>query len=367
MVLFNELKAWNLIRALNARRLKNLALTGTSFFLSALTRKNILWGRPAVLTIEPTNICNLRCPLCTTGNGEMERANGKMSLETFRKIMATMGDDLFFLLLYHQGEPYINKHFLEFVRLAKEKHIYCTTSTNAHYFNDDIIHQTIDSGLDSMIVSLDGVTQETYEQYRVKGKVDKVINGLQRFMEIKRERKSKTPLIALQFLVMKQNEHEIPAIRRLAKRVGVDRLLIKNIEVRNLEEAKRWLPVNDRYRRYNFDGKTYEVKNNNKASCPRPWLSTLINWDGSVVPCCFDKNGQYEMGNIHEVQDFKDLWKNEAFKNFRRRLSADRKSIDMCRNCNQGFGSFIPEFSWLDRKKKNEEKQDEKETFPILQ
>ncbi len=350
MFTINEIKLGNLLRSLTLRRTTNLLKTVSSFSLSALLRKNILWGNPAILTIEPTNVCNLRCPLCTTGSGDMKRPGGRMSLETFSNIIDKMGDDIFFLLLYHQGEPYLNKHFLDFVRRAKEKNIYCTTSTNAHYFDSASVNATIDSGLDSMIISLDGVTQESYERYRVKGKLDKVLDGLRLFVETKKARKSKTPLLALQFLVMKHNEQEIAEVRKLSKQIGVDRLLIKNIEVHNRQEAETWLPDNPKYRRYNFSEETFEVKNSAKQSCPRPWLSTLINWDGSVVPCCFDKNGEYRMGNINDSASFAEIWKNGDFKAFRRQLSADRKSIDMCRNCNMGFGSFIPDFS-LKKKK----------------
>ncbi len=345
MLFNNELLFDRLIASLTLRRAVNLLKTGSSFLLSALLQKNILWGRPPILTIEPTNLCNLKCPLCTTGNGEMKRVRGKMSLETFRNILDQMGDDIFFLLLYHQGEPYLNKDFLKFVRLAKEKKIYCTTSTNAHYFDEETIVATIESGLDSMIVSIDGVTQQSYEKYRVNGSLEKVVEGSKRFMALKRKLKSRTPLIAWQFLVMKHNEKEIPAIRKLAKEVGVDRLLLKNIEVRSEQEALEWLPENPKYRRYEFDGKHLEVKNSQKKSCPRPWLSTLINWDGSVVPCCFDKNGAYIMGNINHISDFNRIWRGPAFERFRTRLATDRKSIDMCRNCNQGLGSFIPQFS----------------------
>lgn len=352
MIFMDELMLSHLLRSLTWRRAGNLIKTGMSFLLSAVSGKNILWGRPAILTIEPTNICNLRCPLCTTGNNEMLRPNGKMSLDTFGNILDKMGDDIFFLLLYHQGEPYINKHFLEFVRLAKAKNIYCTTSTNAHYFDDETIRATIDSGLDSMIVSLDGVTQESYETYRVKGNLDKVVSGLRRFMEIKQQRKSRTPLIALQFLVMKHNERELPFIKKLAKELGVDRLLIKTIEVRTAEEARLWLPANERFRRYQFDEQNLRVKNSEKKSCPRPWLSTLINWDGSMVPCCFDKNGSFIMGNINEAKNIDELWAGEKFISFRTQLSADRRSIDMCRNCNMGFGSFIPQLPWQYIKKR---------------
>ena len=339
----NELLLDRLIRALTFRRFLNLIKTGTSFLLSALLEKPIVWGIPPTMTIEPTNICNLKCPLCTTGAGEMERSAGKMSLETFAALMDKMGDDIFFLLIYHQGEPYINKHFFDFVRLAKEKNIYVTTSTNGHYFTDENIKQTIESGLDSMIVSIDGVTQKSFEKYRVGGNLEKVVSGTKKMMQEKKIRKSRTPNVALQFLVMKHNESEIEEVRKLGKEMGVDRVLIKNIEVRSFDEALEWLPQEKSFRRYDVTENEFIIKgNNNKKSCSRPWMSTLINWDGTFVPCCFDKNGQYPMGNVHKVSDIEEIWRGDSISEFRNKLLEDRKQIDICRNCNMGFGSFLP-------------------------
>ena len=341
----NELLLGRLLLSLSPRRIGNIIKTSVSFFISAVTGRTVVWGVPPVLTIEPTNLCNLKCPLCATGSGEMERVAGRMSLQTFGRIMEAMGDDIFFLLIYHQGEPYYNKHFTDFVRLAKKKRIYVTTSTNGHYFTDKNIHDTIECGLDSMIVSIDGASQESYAQYRVGGTLAKVISGTRRLMQERKKRGSRTPNVALQFLVMKHNEHEIPEIRRLAREIGVDRLLIKNIEVRSVEEAHKWLPDENVFRRYNFDGKDLVVKNSEKESCTRPWLSTLINWDGTFVPCCFDKNGHYGMGNIHK-NALDEIWKGDPFQDFRTRLLSNRRNIDICRNCNQGFGSFLPRKFW---------------------
>jgi radical SAM protein with 4Fe4S-binding SPASM domain len=141
---------------------------------------------------------------------------------------------------------------------------------------------------------------------------------------------------------MKHNEHEIRQIRELAQKIGVDRFLVKNIEVRSIQEAKKWLPEEESYRRYYFDGDTLIVKGAEKKYCTRPWLSSLVNWDGCIVPCCFDKNGKYTMGNVQEIDDFMEIWQNQPFMNFRKRLLEQRKNIDICRNCNQGFGSFLP-------------------------
>ena len=347
----NELLLSRLLSSLTPRRAVNIIKSTSSFVLSALTQRSIVWGLPPVLTIEPANICNLRCPLCTTGSGEMKRVKGNMTLDTFRSVMDKFGKDIFFLLIYHQGEPYINPHFLDFVRLAKENNIYVTTSTNGHYFSDENIDATIESGLDSMIVSVDGITQESYAKYRVRGKLDKVLDGTKKLMTRKRELGGRTPNVALQFLVMKQNEHEIPQIKKLAKELGVDRLLIKNIEVHSIEEANEWLPEDKAYRRYDFDGDQLTVKGVDKKSCTRPWLSTLVNWDGEVVPCCFDKNGNYPMGNIVDENQLEDIWRGKRFSDFRNSLLQDRQNIDICSNCNQGFGSFLPRRKWQKNKK----------------
>jgi radical SAM protein with 4Fe4S-binding SPASM domain len=269
-----------------------------------------------------------------------------MTLETFKTIMDKLGDDIFFLLIYHQGEPYLNANFFDFVRLAKQKNIYVTTSTNGHYLTAENVSRTVECGLDSMIVSLDGTSQESYVRYRRGGNMQKVLDGIKLLMAEKKKRKSRTPNVAIQFLVMKHNEAEIPALRKLAGELQADRILIKNIEVHSVAEAKEWLPAEEKYRRYNFDGEGLVVKNADKKYCSRPWLSTLINWDGSVVPCCFDKNGKYNMGTLQEQDSWAQLWLNDPFHQFRHRLITQRKSIDICSNCNQGLGNFLPKRYW---------------------
>jgi len=289
----------------------------------------------------------------------MERNTGKMTLSTFQTIIDKIGDDICFLLVYHQGEPLMNKNFYDFVRLAKQKNIYVTTSTNGHYFTPKNVGELIDCGLDSMIVSMDGSTQESYEKYRVGGTLVRVIEGTRLLMQEKKKRRSRTPNVALQFLVMKHNESEIAAMRQLAKDIGVDRFLVKNIEVRSIGEANKWLPQNPAFRRYNFDGSTLRVKNDDQKYCSRPWASTLINWEGTIVPCCFDKNAHFPMGNIRDSVHFADIWFNGSYSAFRNKMLADRNQIEICRNCNQGFKSFLTSRKWQKRTKSYTEAEPE--------
>ncbi|RPH99148.1 MAG: radical SAM/SPASM domain-containing protein, partial [Calditrichaeota bacterium] len=147
-----------------------------------------------------------------------------------------------------------------------------------------------------------------------------------------------TPYLFLQFLVMSHNEHEIPKMKRLAKELGVDRLLIKTTQVMTTAEADEWLPKDERYRRYDIQDDSLQVKRG-KGICPRVWLTTLVDWDGQVVPCCFDKNGEYPFGTI-ENEAFADIWVNKSYTAFRRQMLIDRSVIDICRLCNYGIGLF---------------------------
>jgi radical SAM protein with 4Fe4S-binding SPASM domain len=304
-------------------------------------KKKFTWGRPFVLTVEPTNLCNLKCPLCVTGNGKMTRKAGLMSFETFRKIIDDVGDRIFYLLLYQQGEPFINKDFLKFVEYAKNEHIFVTTSTNGHYLDAVTARRTVASGLDSIIVSIDGPDQKSYEPYRIAGKLSKVIAGVDNLVQEKRRQKSKTPLIFIQFIVMKHNEHQIKNMEKLAKQLGADKLLKKTVHVETIQEADQWLPTNDAFRRYRVRGQELQPKRTAQGPCARPWTSSLINWDGTVVPCCFDKNGQHNFGAITKGMQFDEIWRSEHYSHFRYKMLTDRDSLDICSNCSQGLRLYI--------------------------
>lgn len=336
-----EVALTQLLKKLTLRRVWNAAKVLASFLLSALTKKTIVWGVPPILTIEPTNVCNLRCPLCVTGNGSMERANGRMDLSTYQRLIDELADRALYVVLFHQGEPYLNRQFNEFVAYANHRGLYVTTSSNAHYFDAKTAEATVASGLDTIIISVDGATQETYSRYRVGGELQKVLDGTRQLVAAKKRLRSKTPYIYLQFIVMQHNEHELAAMEELAAELGVDRFLKKTVQVETLAEAQEWLPSAEKFRRYHLTAENFTVKGGGKGACPRPWLTTLVNWDGTTVPCCFDKNGHHVSGDMKTAPNFAAVWKSAAAENFRDTLLNRRETIDMCRNCNQGLGLFV--------------------------
>ena len=254
----------------------------------------------------------------------------------FRKTIDEIEKDLLYLIFYFQGEPYLNKSFLELVKYASSKGIYTATSTNAHYLDDENARKTVESGLDRLIISIDGTTQETYESYRIGGQLEKVIEGAKNVVKWKKELRSKTPHVIFQFLVVKPNEHQVADVYRLAKEIGVDEVGLKTAQVYDYEHGSPFIPENDKYSRYALqeDG-TYKIKNRLLNHCWKLWHSCVITWDGIVVPCCFDKDAWYKMGDLKE-QTFYDLWNNDIYKKFRADVLRSRTEIEMCRNCTEG-------------------------------
>jgi len=330
-----EIPLIQLRRALTGRRLLNAAKSVSAYVASALLHKPIVWGKPFLLTIEPTNLCNLRCPLCVTGNGAMSRATGFMDFPTFKRIIDEAQETLIYLLLYQQGEPFLHPEFVRFVEYAKQKRIFVTTSSNGHYFTPEMARQVVASGLDNLIVSIDGADQQNYATYRVGGDLAAVTAGIQHLIAEKERQKRRTPYIQIQFLVMRHNEHQIESMHQMAAKLKVDNLLVKTVQVETVEEAEAWLPRQASLRRYDLEQPGLKLKHAGRGVCSRPWTSTLINWDGTVSPCCFDKNGKHAQGSLQE--SLTTVWHSERYDHFRTTMLRRRDSIDICRNCTQGI------------------------------
>jgi radical SAM protein with 4Fe4S-binding SPASM domain len=255
----------------------------------------------------------------------------------FTKTIDEIYKDLIYLIFYFQGEPYLNRDFLEMVKYASSKGIYTATSTNAHYLTDEVAKRTIESGLDRLIISIDGTTQDVYKQYRRGGNLEKVIQGAKNVVKWKKELNSKTPFIFFQFLVVKPNEHQIEDIKKLGAEIGVDEVRFKTAQVYDYEnDPNNLIPVNEKYSRYK-KGKDGKVKAKNKLAnhCWKLWHANVITWDGMVVPCCFDKNATHQLGDL-KGQSFKEIWHNKKYKKFRTDITDSRKNIDICANCSEG-------------------------------
>lgn len=317
-------------------RVWNATQVLSSYYASRWSKKPIQWGLPISLAFEPTTSCNLRCPECPSGLRAFTRPTGMLEPGFFRGVIDELAPSLSYLIFYFQGEPYLNPAFLEMAAYAASKGIYTATSTNAHYLDDARSEQTVRSGLHRLIISIDGTDQETYQSYRVGGKLEKVIEGTKNIIAWKRKLKSSTPHVIFQFLVVKPNEHQIQEVQRLGDELGVDEVRLKTAQIYDFEDGSDLIPTIEKYRRYSpgSDGK-WKIKNKLLNHCWKLWHASVITWDGRVIPCCFDKDAQHQLGDLNKMS-FSEIWQGEAYQNFRRNILGARSQIDICQNCTEG-------------------------------
>jgi radical SAM protein with 4Fe4S-binding SPASM domain len=326
----------NFISKLTPLRVWNALIVMLSFYIAKYTKKPVQWGLPFNVSVEPTTKCNLGCPECPSGLKSFTRPTGNMETDFYQKVLNELSDRLIYLYFYFQGEPYLHPKFLELVKAAAARNIYTVTSTNAHFLTDRKARETVESGLDRIIISIDGTTQETYENYRIGGSLEKVKEGTRHLVKWKKELKSATPHIIIQFLVVKPNEHQIDEIFELGKEMGVDEVKLKTAQIYDYSQGSELMPTIDKYSRYTqqSDG-TYKIKNDLLNHCWKLWHSCVITWDGKIVPCCFDKDAQHQLGDLN-TKSFREIWQSSLYDAFRRKILKSRAEIDICTNCTEG-------------------------------
>jgi radical SAM protein with 4Fe4S-binding SPASM domain len=333
MLLHDRIKMFRLFRIQTALNL--LKLYG-SFHLSKWLGRVVHHGMPLNISVEPTTSCNLRCPECPSGLRAFSRPTGMMEPTFFKSLVTELRPGLASINFYFQGEPFLNTDLHEMIVFAAQRGIYTATSTNAHYLNTENAEKTVLSGLHRLIISIDGTSQETYQQYRIGGKLEKVIQGTKEILAARKRLKSRTPHVIFQFLVVRPNEHQTDEVLQLAKDLGVDEVRFKTAQVYDFENGHPLIPDNEKYSRYRkgLDGK-WKLKNKMENQCWRMWQGCVITWDGKVVPCCFDKDALHTLGNAG-MDDFNTVWKSAEYDKFRRSVLSNRQEIDICKNCTEG-------------------------------
>ncbi|MBK7629111.1 MAG: SPASM domain-containing protein [Bacteroidales bacterium] len=310
----------------------NFVLAAYSYLAGSVTGRPDMKGMPLAIGAELTNNCNLNCPECSSGSGLMTRKRGYMDIELFKKVMKELNPYLLNTNLYFQGEPMLHPGFFSFLENSRNTHT--TVSTNGHFLSADNCDKIVKSRLDKLIISLDGTDQETYSQYRVNGKIDSVISGIERIAEARDRNKSHLK-VEIQFLVNRLNEHQIPEAEEFAKK-NYAVLKLKSMQINDKKDIDKWLPKNGRLSRYSLKNGEYTIKNSFPNRCARLWFNPVITWDGKVIPCCFDKDAEHVMGDLGQ-DSFRDIWNGPKYRIFRKSILSGRHMIDICRNCTSGL------------------------------
>ncbi len=322
------------MKYLSLVRIINVLLIYSSYWLSLAFRRPIVWGLPFSLSFEPTNFCNLQCIECKTGTDSLTRIKRKLKFDEFQKKFEQLSDYLIYIMLYFQGEPFLNKQIFEMIRFAQKKRVYTCISTNAQLIDKQMATEIVSSGLNKLLISLDGASPETYKMYRQGGEFQKVIAAIENLNEAKKELKQNNPKLILQFLVFRFNEHEIDDIKKLAKQLKVNKLEIKTAQIYDFENSDKsnLIPTKTKYSRYIKINNNFQIKKKLKNQCFRLWSTSIITCDSKVLPCCFDKDADFEMGNLN-TENFSTIWKSDKYNAFRKQILKNRKQVEICCNC----------------------------------
>ena len=307
--------------------------------LSLRWRLSRVLGKPYSLAIEPTNVCNLRCPLCPTGRETLGRKPGTMSMEVFKQCIDALGPYLIDVNVSLMGEPTLVPHLPEMIAYAKAAGPQVVMASNGHFLSEETSRQLIESGLDKVYISFDATGQEAYEKYRVRGDFAKVVEGT-RTLLAQRDKLGRTnPFVEAQFLVMRHNEHQIEDFRKLADEIGVDRRIIKPVSFNvsdwddpdTRKTFEDFYPEDERHRVYRrLDGEL-TWKMDHLSLCTSAWRSVTVLCDGSIIPCCRDVRGLYTMGNVAE--GVLKVWNGKRFRAFRRNMVERRSQMRICKIC----------------------------------
>lgn len=299
---------------------------------------------PTFVSVEPANFCNLRCPECPVGMANGHPQSGKAEMlrpEVWKTLLREIAPYAHTMQFYFQGEPLLNPDLPKMIHEAHEAGLYTIVSTNAQGITFGLAEALVRSGLNRIIVSLDGISQQSYSAYRVGGDIEKVREALRLLHDVKQRLGSRTPVIEWQCLRLHTNEHEWAEMRRVYRRWGADRITLKTAQLYDYANGNPLMPADTRYARYTIgkDGK-YHLKQSLwrrlwgiSAPCCRLWSGCVITTSGEVLPCCYDKAHAHPFGNILTAS-FATLFHSSVANGFRYSVLRN-KDIAICRNCNR--------------------------------
>ena len=288
----------------------NLLLTKAQKWLKV----DRVWGMPYRYNIDPTNVCNLRCPVCPTGLGILGREQGMIDFEDYQAVVDQIAKYAYVLELYNWGEPFLHPRIFDMVRYAHDRRVSVRLSSNMNRFSGDMAEKTVSSGLDRLIVSVDGSTQEAYEKYRRGGNLQRVLDNVKMLVAEKRRQKSRYPFILMRMLINRHNEHQVEDVRKIAETIGVDAFSTGAffIDTTDEDQIEEWLPTDESQSYYRYSDQLENVWH-----CSDLWESMTINWDGGVAPCCWLHHKEHDFGNAFE-EPISEIWNNPFYLTSRR-------------------------------------------------
>lgn len=294
------------------------------------------WSLPLHVQLELTNACTLRCPVCPTGSRSLSRAPRMMDVGLFARVMDEIGPTLLTASLWAWGEPLLHPRLEDILRAARRHDVITLLSTNGQRLDDERVQEALlEEPPDVLIVAFDGLTDETNSIYRVGARLEPILAGVKRLAAAKRARGLAKPALTMRFIVMRQNQHELPLLDAFAAEHGFERVSVRTVffiestsapgtSQALAPTAEGWCATGpDRGNTIPSDG----------FLCLEPFWFPTVFADGTLVLCEQDYNADLALGRLGEGVPFRELWFSERAAQLRRRIRDRRESVAFCRRC----------------------------------
>ncbi|MFC1851775.1 radical SAM protein [candidate division CSSED10-310 bacterium] len=304
--------------------------------IQALVRNPVRFGLPPILQLEPVNSCNLHCLTCPTGSKLMTRPAAMMSYDMFCTIIDQVKDDILLVAFWSWGEPFMNPDAFHMIHYAKQKGLLVHTSTNGHFFSSrEQASKLVDSGLDSVIIAIDGLDPQTYAVYRGGGQLNRVIQSIEHVVAERAACGVNHPLITLRFIVMKHNEHQQNQVEKFARELNVDYVSFRSpvVQREGINLHKQLAPDTFDFAPERFSKSELSPKS---FLCFRPYGNLTIFSNSDVVSCENDYNATIPFGNVAQ-QSLRQILSSPSCRSFMTKFRKNSDQLSFCRTCELKF------------------------------
>lgn len=326
--------------------------------VSAHSRMHLLLGRleyalrvgkplsyPQGIQLEPTIACQLDCPYCPRIKATEGMELGHMKWEDYERLLKEVGPYVNTIAFWQWGEPLLHPRMADMIRLADSYGIISMMSTNAQIDPDDIdLEALVDSGLDMLIVSMDGITQETFEKFRAGGQIQRLRRFTEAVIDTKRRLKNERLKINIRVVATSENEQEIEAVRSYAREIGADLFSVKSVSLYYEDDPDDpHLPQDRNLRSFQYQGREEAEKYRQMPNmCRKPWKYPTLRYDGTLLFCECDHMKEAVLGNVFDAGSFRKVWRGTAAADYRKRFKRNGEiDLDFCRRCRYKIGDAI--------------------------
>ena len=318
--------------AMTFTRRINLLKAGVNF----LHRPVKPWNMPLHVQVELTNYCNLRCPVCPTGGGAIDRKRCSISPFLFEKFMEEMSPHLLTMSLWAWGEPLLHPQLREILRIAAKYPVVSFLSTNGQNLNNDtIIKAILDFPPTYLIVAIDGLTDQSNSQYRVGARLERILSGVHRIREERSLRNQEMPILHMRYMVMKHNQHEVDSVADFARENGFDFLTFRELCPIDVPSGDTLLKefITDKQEYCGFIMQEDVRVRRDDFICLHPFWFPTIFADGTVVACNEDYNAGQAIGMYSEETSFSKIWHGDRAGKVRKIVRENPDLLSFCKNC----------------------------------